>query len=446
VRNRPLTIGLVAVIVLLLGTIGFLLAQQSKEGAPAATTVGGPGGTADAVGGTAAVRAVNVAAVAAVEDAVGRSVRITGNVKPYRDVTLVSKVPGTVVWTAGSMGARVEEGEPVLRLDDTELRLQLAQAEAGYAAARANLARLDAGAAEEEIAQVESAVEQARLGLERAATMLERQERLFAQGIIPEETLQNVRTEHDMAQLQYESALQQLNLVRRGASKEERDALAAQVQQAEAAVQLARQQLNDAVVRAPFTGLLASQPAAIGTLIGAGTPVAGLVDIDQVIVEASVGEREINDLQVGDTVTVTVDALAGPAGDGRFDGVIDAVAPVADQQTGTFPVRFLVDNEGHGLKPGMVARIELEAGRRVSGPVVPEAAVVRRAAGSFVFVPVTGADGRQIARERPVTTGVSGGGNVLIQRGLSLGDVVLVPEAGATLRDGDVIQIVREEL
>lgn len=388
---------------------------------------------------------MDVVAVTVSEGAVGRGVRLTGNVKPVRDVTLVSKVPGTVVWTAGAMGTRVEAGEPVMRLDDTELQLQLAQATAGYAAARANLARLESGAAQEEVAQVEAGVEQARLGLERVATMLERQEQLFAQGVIPEETLLGVRTEHDVARLQYESAMQQLTLVRRGASKEERDAVAAQVQQAEVAVKLAEQQLADTVLRAPFTGLLASQPAEVGMLVGGGTPVAGMVDIDRVVVEANVGEREINGIRVGAEVKVVVDALGGP-GVGEFVGVVDALAPVADQQTGTFPVRFLVDNDDHELKPGMVARVELELGGGSTGTVVPSDAVVRRAGGSVVYVVGTDTAGRQVARERAVTTGTTSGGRTFIQGGLRVGEVVLVAEAGATLRDGSPIHIVREAL
>lgn len=443
-RKRPLVIVLVSLIVILAGTVGFLLLKPEKE-APAATGVARvETGSGAAVGGTVA-QASKVVSVAVEEGSVGRPVRLTGNVAPFRDVTLVGKVPGTVQWTAGGMGVRVEAGEPVLRLDDTELQLALEQAKAGHAAAKANLARLDVGAAAEEIAQVESSVEQARLGVERVATVLERQEQLYEEGVISEETLLGVRTEHDVAVLQYESAKQQLQLVRRGVTQEERDAVRAQVQQAEVAVKLAEQQLADAVIRAPFTGLLASQPVQVGMLLGAGTPIAGIVDIDEVVIEANLGEREVNALDVGDTVTVTVDALAGGPTDGRFEAVIDAVAPVADRQSGAFPVRFLVANEDHALKPGMLARVELEVGRSARGPVVPADALLTRGSNTFVFVPVT-EGGRQIVQERAVRVEASAGGLALIRSGLDVGDTVVVPEPGVTLRDGSSVEIVREAL
>src|SRR5690606_16779421 len=121
---------------------------------------------------------------------------------------------------------------------------------------------------------------------------------LFAQGVIPEETILSVRTEYEVARLQYETAKQQLQRVERGATEEERRAVRAQVQQAEVAVHLAEQQLADTVIRAPFSGLLAARPVQVGTLVGAGTPVAAIVDIERVIIEAGVSEREINQLAV----------------------------------------------------------------------------------------------------------------------------------------------------
>lgn len=463
VRNRPVIIGLVAVVVILAGVVGFLLMKPAQD-VPASVVAGGGSGASRPLGSDSVVAgsggvgsAAKVAAVTVVQDSVGRPVRLTGNVTPIRDVTLVSKVPGTVAWTAGGMGTRVEAGDPVLRLDATELQLNVEQAAAGHAAARANLARLEAGAAEEEIAQVEAAVEQARLGLVRVAEVLKRQEELFTQGVIPEETLLGVRTEHDVARLQYESAQKQLVLVRRGASEEERQAVRAQVQQAEVAVKLAEQQLADTVIRAPFSGLLASQPAQTGMLIGAGTPIVGMVDLDQVVIEANVGEREVNGLRVGERVVVTVDALVGqpPAvrsgsgaalGNGRFTAIIDAIAPVADRQTGTFPVRFIVDNEDHELKPGMVARVEIEVGHSAPGPVVPAEAVVARGGSTFVYVPEADGIGRQVARERAVAIEASSGGLMLIRSGLRVGDTIVVAEPGTVLRDGSFIQIVREEL
>lgn len=377
-----------------------------------------------------AVRAVTVA-----DGTAGRTVRLTGTVTPQHDVTLVAKVPGTVQWVAGEMGTRVEAGEPVVRLDDTELSLALAQSEAVLVAAEANLARLEAGAQAEEIAQVRAGVEQAGVALSRIGETLARQEQLFEQGIIPEETLLTLRTEYEVARLQYETAQHQLQLVTRGATAEERRAVRAQVQQAEVAVRLAEQQLSDTVVRTPFSGLLAIRPVQVGSLIGAGTPVAHVVDIDQVIVETGVSERDVNRLSVGQSVQVRVDAL----GEAPVPGVIAAIAPVADQQTRNFGVRVRVDNPDHRLKPGMIARVDVALDQSSMGPSVPQSAVVQRGGRPAVYVVETESSGGFVVRERIVDVGAPAGG-LLSVTGVAVGEiVVLAPDA---LRDGVIVQLV----
>lgn len=455
VRDRRVVIALVSVIVVLAASVVFLLVHNGKSTTSVAGTAV-PGAASissgtDRLSGSDVLSASNtnrdvpaVRVTTVREGVVGRTVRLTGNVAPARDVTLVSKVPGTVMWTAGEMGTRVEAGDAVVRLDDTELQLAYEQSKAQHAAAAAQLARLEAGASAEEIAQVEAAVEQARLGLERIASVLAKQEELFAQGIISEETILGVRTEHDVARLQYEAARQQLALVKRGATQEERNAVRAQVQQAEVAIKLAEQQLADTVIRAPFSGLLAAQPVQVGTLIGGGTPVGGLVDIDTVVIEANVGERDVNGLRVGQSVNITVEALGGL----QIKGVIDSIAPVADRQSRAFPVRFVADNSDHRLKPGMVARVEVQVGVEGVGeaPLVPANAVVNRSGRSVVFVLQTEAGGRTIVRERQILPGETAGGFVAVRSGLAVGDVIVANSAQQNLSDGTSVRVIGEDM
>lgn len=434
-RSRAGLIVLIIVVAAAAGAAAWWWAA-SRPGPVADTAAGTPGPAAApglAASGPAAEENVPAVRAATVTEAsAGRTVRVTGTVLPQRDVTLVSKVAGTVEWVAGGMGHHVEAGQPVVRLDATELSLALTQARAQLDAAEANLARLEAGARDEEIAQVRAAVEQAELGLTRLGDVLARQEQLYAQGVIPEETLLSVRTEYEVARLQYESARQQLALVERGATEEELRAVRAQVRQAEAAVQLARQQLDHAVIRTPISGLLAVQPVQVGTLIAAGTPVAHVVDIDHVIIEAGVSERDVNELSPGQPVLVRVDALGGAA----VPGVVDAVAPVADQQTRSFPVRFRVENLDHRLKPGMIARVEIPLEEAFAGPAVPQAAVVQRGGRSVVYVLEADGAGRWVARERAVVPGTPAGG-LLAVAGVSVGELVVL--SPGSLRDGAIV-------
>lgn len=407
-------------------------------------TAAGTGGGAGTAAGSQAVGAPEIVPVRAVtisEAALGRSVVVTGSVQANREVTLVAKVPGTVRWVAGDAGTRVEAGQPVVELDDTELRLALEQRRAALVAAEAQLARLLAGATEEELAQARVAVAQAQATLDRVSETLARYEVLYREGIIAEDAIETVRTEHEMARLQLEAAQLRLAMIERGATQEDIRAAEAQVQQARVGVQLAEQQLADASIRAPFTGLLASRPAVVGSLVATGTPVAALVDIDRVIVEAGFNEREVNGLSVGQPVRVWVDALGGEA----FAGTVVAVSPVADRTSRTFPVRFAIENPDHRLKPGMVARVEAEVERAAAGPVVPRAAVFTRGGRSVVYVLEETGAGDVVVRETPVTVGFEAGDQVAVTAGLAPGVRVALPESGVFLRDGARVRVIQEE-
>ena len=428
-RSRLLPIYLLILVVVAAGA-AWWLTRGGDEAADPADVPAAP---------SPAPEVVTVRAITIPEEPLARTVLITGTVMANQEVTLVAKVPGTVRWVAGDLGARVEAGEPVVVLDDTELRLSLEQRRAALVAAEASLARLLAGAAEEELAQARAAVAQAQASFDRISETLARYEVLYQQGIIAEDAIENARTEHEVARLQLESVQQRLIMIERGATKEDVQMAQAQVDQARVAVQLAEQQLADATVRAPFTGLLASRPPAVGSLVGTGSPVAALVDIDRVVIEAGFSEREVNGLAVGQAVRVRVDALGGE----ELVGTVLAVSPVADRTSRAFPVRFAVDNPDHRLKPGMVARVEAEV-ERVVAPVAPRAAVFTRSGRTVVYViEERGQD--LVLRETPVTLGLEAGDRVAVTAGLAPGARVAVPEPGMLLRDGARVRVTQEE-
>src|SRR5690606_13577148 len=153
-----------------------------------------------------------------------------------------------------------------LQLDDEALRAQFQQAGSALELAEANLARLEAGATEEEREQVAAALRQAELNVAQALRQLERMEQLFEDGAVSKEQLDGARTAYEISKAQHESAQQQMLRVERGATPEELQAARAQVKQAAAARELARIQLDDARVTAPFGGLVARRYVEVGGL------------------------------------------------------------------------------------------------------------------------------------------------------------------------------------
>lgn len=347
------------------------------------------------------------------------SVRVSGSVRPRRDVTIVSKVGGTVEWIAGEVGTAVQKGDTVLRIDDYDLKLQLREASAMLEQAEAALARMKRGASDEERRQGKASVEQARSSFQLAEESLNRAQYLYNEGVIPKETLDSAKSQYNVAKAQLESAEQMFLQVERGAEPEDIRSAEAQVRQAEIAVEFAERQLNDATMTAPIDGLIAVRHVKEGEMIGSGSPAVTIVYMDKMEVQVGVSDRHVNALRQGDTVVIDVEALP----EEQFTGEVIAVSPVVDPETQLYPVQIEVNNPDHVLKPGMAVRASVNTGQMKSVTVVPQRAIVYRNDEPIVFV--VGTEGRaQLRRvilgkqydERIEVDGVQAGERVVTSR------------------------------
>lgn len=189
---------------------------------------------------------------------------------------------------------------------------------------------------------------------------------------------------------------------------------------AEANARMLAARLDRTVVRAPIAGLLEDRMVEVGSMVAPGAPVARILDMDPLKVTAGVPERYAPDIRPGAEATVGLEA----AGLGEVRGRVRFVGSAVDDRNRTFPVEIDVPNGG-GLKPGVVARIQLP--RRTVGEaiLVPRDAVLRSESGYIVYV-VVDQGGETIAEARPVETGAGGSGRVLVETGLAAGERIVV--------------------
>lgn len=132
--------------------------------------------------------------------------QLTGTIKPAVEVNVVPKLPGRAVRVLADVGDVVKAGQPLLELDQSDLKAQLKQAEAGLAAAQARLAQLKAGARAEEVDQAEAAFAQAKAGLQGAQRGLENARRMYQERTATVQALNAADTQVQVTQAQYESA------------------------------------------------------------------------------------------------------------------------------------------------------------------------------------------------------------------------------------------------
>ena len=203
-------------------------------------------------------------------------------------------------------------------------------------------------------------------------------------------------------------------------SKQEFDQLSAAFQTSEAGLELKRQQLKDARIIAPFSGVNGARQVSPGQVISKNTVLQSLTQLDPLKGEVNGPERHAGAVRVGQTVAVRVAAFAKE----EFTGEIYFISPQVDPGTRTLLVKALIPNKHFRLKPGMFASLNLLLEVRPDALVIPETALNRvfDQARASVFI----VDENQTAQPRQVQLGLRLSGKVEILTGLKAGDKVIV--------------------
>src|ERR1700722_4502490 len=209
---------------------------------------------------------------------------------------------------------------------------------------------------------------------------------------------------------------------------------------AQAAVAQAQQALEDCEVRAPFDSQVLSRNIEIGTLVGAGTAAFTIGETQTVKAIFGIPDTVLGAVTLGKKQAIQTETYPQ-----LFTGQITAVAPQADQKSRTFQVEVTIPNPQGLLKSGMVATLVLGQAKLATPlVVVPISAIVSSGDGSktfSVFVAVHEGD-KDVARRRTVQPGAAFGNLVSIQKGVNLGERVLLN--GATLvNDGQAVRIIQ---
>ncbi len=326
----------------------------------------------------------------------GTSVRYSATVKPGVEVTLAFKVAGYV--------------DDILRRPDDRGRLRDVQ-EGDSVVKGAALARVRQSDYQQRVDQIKAGLAEATAAYDNAALDYDRAVRLFAK--------------------------QSLTKPELDAAKARRDAMAAKVQGASAGLREAQLVLDDAVLRAPITGVVLRRSIERGSLVSPGVPAFVLADTSSVKAVFGVPDVVVQQLTIGRTQRLTFEALK----DETFEGRITSIAPAPDPVSRVYPIEVTVPNAAHKLEVGFIASLQLADRPGDTVITVPLEAIVKPAAGPAeygVFV-VEGDGDAQVAKLRPVMLGEVVG-NAIVVAGVGVGQRVIV--RGATLvTDGQRVRV-----
>lgn len=216
------------------------------------------------------------------------------------------------------------------------------------------------------------------------------------------------------------------------------EAAQAQLDQAQAALNLVRHNLDVSIMKAPFSGVIASKNSDVGDVInpmmGSFSPVSGvltLVDFSQVKITVGVSQNDILSVRKGQSASLKV--ASHP--DRVFQGIVSLVNLAADSLSKKFNIEAIFDNPDFVLRPGTFGEITLEVSTHEDALVLPQKAIIE---GKYVFL----AQGNR-AEKKEVTLGLQNTDLVEVITGVREGDLVII-EGNFGLENGAEIKIQEE--
>src|ERR1700676_923003 len=340
--------------------------------------------------------------------AAGSILDASGYVVPRRQATVASKITARMVELDIEEGDHVKAGQIIAKLDDTNIRAALNQSSAQLDFARASLA-------------------ETQVNLANALRDYERQKSLLQGHFVSQAAVDNSQTTFDGLRAQLATQRSNVDVVAEG-------------------MKVAQRNLDDTIVRAPFSGVVtvkAAQPGEMVSPISAGggftrTGIGTIVDMDSLEFQVDVNENFINKVRADQKVTAKLNAYP----DWQIPGHVIAVIPTADRSKGTVTVRIALDQKDPRVLPEMGVRVSFLAeptegadSKPAVGVSVPTSAV--QAAGETGVVFVLRGD---IVERRAVRIGANSGNNATVLSGLSAGDRVAIGDF-TQLKDGAKVRV-----
>jgi len=340
----------------------------------------------------------------------------TGNIlTPYR-VQIGSQITGTVSDVLVDEGQQVAKGQPLIKLEDDELKAAVVQARGALAEAEARmkqLRELTLPTAKETLAQMQADFVDAQKAYDRASTLVK-------SGAETQANLDDARKALDVARAQVNAA--QLAVYTASPGGSDYVLAETQVNQARANLDTANARLGYATIASPRDGVLMTRNVEKGAVVQPGVALLVLAPTGTVQVELAIDERNLGKIAMGAKALVSADAFP----DQRFDAVVSYINPGVDITRGSVEVKLDVPNPPAYLIQDMTVSADIEFARRENTLILP-ARSVHDALSSAPWV-LAVRDGRAV--RLPVKLGLHGPSQFEILEGLSEGDVALPSGSG----------------
>ena len=308
---------------------------------------------------------------------------LTGSLEGQTSAAISAKISGRIQAVLVEDGQKVVAGQPLVRLESTEL---------------ANSVRI-----------ANDSVNKAQANFDNAKADYDRYYTLFEKNAVSKQQLDSIETKLKIAQAELSSASANLGN--------------------------ANQQFGNSEIIAPVAGVIANKAATVGQVVGAGAALMNVENIDSLYAVVNIEQKNLAMVQTGSRATIVVDTYP----DKTFTGVVETVNPVAGSASRMFRTKIKLDNTEDLLKPGMFIKVELATGVEAQVLTVPQSAVFQKQGLYYVYI----TENNKAVR-RQVEVGELHENRIEIKKGLDAGQPVIINNV-TILKDGDPVQVAGKE-
>lgn len=272
----------------------------------------------------------------------------SGEVKPKKNVNISAHIPGRIVKIGVEEGQRVKAEDFLLKLDSTQHEANADRAQALIHSYRAELIRAEAG-------------------LKKDESSYKRYQKLFEEKLISEEQLEAAKAQYDIAKAQQQAILYQID-------------------QAQASLNSALDDLSKTAYNSPIDGIITSlrveegEIAMIGTMNNPGTILMTIADLSVMEVEVEVDETDVIGVEIGQQAEVRVDAFPDQTIKGKVTEIGSSALQkvTSSEESRDFKVIITLENPPENLKPGLSATTDIITAEKTDILAIPISALVLR--------------------------------------------------------------------
>ena len=366
---------------------------------------------------------------------ISQKIKTTGEIKPMLGVDINPEAAGKLEEVLVDVGDLVKKGQKLALVNDETQQAQFEQAKAALNVANAavEMQKVNIESAKSGLVSAKAAVEAADSQLKNLSVTRKRLEKLFAEGAVSRQDVDNIIAQYDNANAAFINAQTNVKKASDAVSTALMNLEVRKAEQTQATANLNAVKVNLAhtIVDAPFDGVITARYSDPGSNAKTDRPLFSIEQNNPLKILGTVIEKSLPQIEPGKTeVAITVDSV-----EGEFKGIVKKVYPSIDKISRTGKIEIHLDNSENKIRTGMFAKIDVLVSTHENAVIIPRDALIRFEGGYLAYVVENNR-----AVKRAVKVGITDDNDIEILEGIKAGDRI-ISKGIEFVREGSLVSV-----